>query len=771
MRMKWLEPEPVSPGIEIREAFQTTFLIAEQLTKKGISTTQQARRFLDPVKSDQTSPFDFPEIEKAANRVMTAIKMKERIGIWGDFDVDGQTSTAILVDGLRKSGADVVFHIPVRTDESHGIQLRSLQHFLSEANPSLIITCDTGISEFESLNYLAAAGIDVIITDHHSPSDKLPSVFAIINPRLLPGNHPFHPLAGVGTAFQLIRAIFSLQKMDSLADIYFDLVALGTIADLAELTGENRFYAKSGLAMLNNEPREAFKIMAKMAGFRGKAINESHIGFSFAPRLNALGRLGDANPVVNFLLSKDEKYVVELARELEEFNTQRKLASDMVFQSAIEQLEKNRELLQYPVIVLHREKWEKGVVGIAASRLVEKYNKPAILLDSQGDLAAGSARSIEGINIIKAIQENSRFLFKYGGHPMAAGLSIAVENIPEFRECLSRSVSRMSSGLKLEKTLEIDAYLPLVNINESLLLETEQLSPFGPGNPPVVLVSRNLKIEKASFIGKSKEHRKLVVSDQEGNSKNALWWGSAGIALPEDRFDLAFYLRRDDYRSNGEVSLEWLDFREATPETIEIHREIKQYKIHDYRAAFNQAEILERLASDPEMLFWAEGIKFDQFLTFSRMEINKTKSVAFLVAPPNREVLSNVIERAEPSEIFLFNLSPIDDSFDPFIKSFIGLLNYCLAHKDGKTNLEDLGAALGQTRSLVIKGLEFLREKGDIEFSLKGEEVEIFRVKKQVSSDIKKVKKKLESLLNEVSAFRSFYQRVDPFFLFSIVKK
>ena len=300
-----------------------------------------------------------------------------------------------------------------------------------------------------------------------------------------------------------------------MADPYLDLVALGTIADLADLTGENRFYAKSGLSLLSENPRQAFKTIAKLADFRSPVINESHIGFLFAPRLNALGRLGDANPAVNFLLSSDEKEVLIFASELEELNTRRKIASDMVFKSAVELLEKNRELLQYPVIVLDREKWEKGVVGIAASRLVEKYNKPAILLDNQDGIAAGSARSIEGVNIIKAIQENSRFLIKSGGHPMAAGLSIAVENISEFREGLSRSVSRMSSGLAMEKTLEIDAYLPLHNINENLLLETERLAPFGPGNPPAVLVSRNLEIENASFIGKSKEHRKLVIKDQE----------------------------------------------------------------------------------------------------------------------------------------------------------------------------------------------------------------------------------------------------------------
>jgi len=771
MRMKWLEPEPVLPSIEIREAFQKTLLIAEQLAKKGISTLDQARRFLTPKGSDQTSPFDFPDIEKAAERVRKAIIRKERIGVWGDFDVDGQTSTTILVDGLRSLGADVVFHIPIRANESHGIQLISLLRFLSADKPSLIITCDTGISEFESLEYLAAAGIDTIITDHHTPSAKLPPSFAVINPRLLIQVHPFYTLAGVGTAYQLIRALSILYKKDFLADPYLDLVALGMIADLADLTGENRFYARSGLTMLSESPRQAFKAIAKLADLRSPVINESHIGFLFAPRLNALGRLGDSNPVVKFLLSNDEMDALNFASELEELNSQRKIASDMVFKSAVELLEKKRELLQYPVIVLEREKWEPGVVGIAASRLVEKYNKPAILLNIKNGIAAGSARSIEGINIIKAIQENSQHLIKSGGHPMAAGLSIAVENISKFRDGLSRSVSLMSTGLVLEKTLGIDAYLPFHNINEDLLQETEQLAPFGPGNLPAVLVSKNLEIDNTAFIGKSGEHRKMVIKDQEGNSHNAVWWGSADLKPPEGPFDLAYYLRRDDFRSKGEVLLEWLDFREAGPGTTEVRPEKSKFIVHDYRNAPNQIEMLENLASETEIQFWAEGIKIDEVNSSTRLQLKKIRKLAVLVSPPNRDVLMKIIEKTDPAEIYLFNFSSIDDSFNSVMKKLIGLLNYCISHKNGKSNLHDLEAALGQSTDVVVNGLEYLRRKGDIEFSLIGEKVEITKAGKDGSFDLEKMKQDLINLLGEVSAFRSYFQRVDPSYLLIDLKK
>jgi len=771
MHMKWSEPEPVIPSAEIRQSFQNTLLIAEQLAKKGISTNDQARRFLSPERSDQSSPFDFPDIEKAAERVRLAIKLKERIGIWGDFDVDGQTSTAILVHGLQSMGADVAFHIPIRANESHGIQLTSLKRFLSTVEPGLFITCDTGITEFDSLNFLSAAGIDTIITDHHTPSENLPPSFAVINPRLLAQDHLFYPLAGVGTAFQLIRGLFILEKKEDLADRYLDLVALGTIADVADLTGENRFYARTGLTLLSQNPRQAFKSIAKLVDLRSPVINESHIGFLFAPRLNALGRLGDANCAVKFLLSKNEMDVLNFASELEELNTRRKIASDMVFEAAVELLEKDRELLQYPVIVLEREKWEPGVVGIAASRLVEKYNKPAILLNSENGIAAGSVRSVEGINIIKAIQENSRHLIKFGGHPMAAGLSIALKDIPEFRQDLSRSVSRMSAGLVFEKILEVDAYLSFININEDLITETEQMAPFGPGNPPVVLVSKNVEIEKASFIGKSKEHRKLVIKDHEGNTHNAVWWGSTDLPLPEGPFDLAFYLRRDDYRSKGDVLLEWLDFREANSDAIEFYHEKSKFIIHDYRTAPNQDAIVENLANKKEILFWAEGVKLEQVNVSSRVHLKKTNKLAILVSPPNRDVLVKIMEKTDPSEVYLFNLASIDDSLNVFIRKLIGLLNFCITHKNGKTDLENLETALGQSRDVLIKGLEFLMKKGDIEFSLIGDDVEITRIRKISSSDLGEVEQKLIDLLNEVSAFRSYFQRVDPYFLLNIPKK
>ncbi len=259
----------------------------------------------------------------------------------------------------------------------------------------------------------------------------------------------------------------------------------------------------------------------------------------------------------------------------------------------------------------------------------------------------------------------------------------------------------------------------------------------------------------------------MIIKDREGNSKNALWWGCADAPIPEDLFDLAFYLRRDDYNPKGDVTLEWLDYRDAAPDTIDLQPEIKKFIIHDYRAAPNQIEIIEKLASQPDLVLWSEGSARYSFTTCTRKDITKTRGLAFTSAPPNREVLKTLVEKANPAEIYLFNQAQNDDARRTFVERLMGLLNYCLTHKAGKTTLEDLGAALNQSRTTVLAGLEYLRAKGDIEFILENEAVAIKQAKTAESEKKRIWEKKLDTLLNETAAFRSYYQRIDPAYLLS----
>ena len=763
--MKWLEPKAFVSSSEIHEAFSHTFLLGEQLTKRGFDTFAAVNIFLDPDAYQPASPFEFPDMEKAISRIRKSIKEGELIGIWGDFDVDGQTSTALLVDGLKKAGANVAYHIPVRATESHGVQLVFLKQFL-EKGVRLLITCDTGITEFESMEYLASLGLDAIISDHHTPAERLPKALAVINPRLLPSEHAFYPLAGVGTAFQLLRGLHAAENNNKIEREYYDLVAMGTIADLADLTRENRYYAKKGLVVMNENPRCALKAILELAGFRNQLISESHISFTLAPRLNAPGRLADANEMVEFLTSTDEQFITETARRLEELNAQRKMAVDMVFNSAVEMLEKQPELLQYPAIVLAKPNWEGGVVGIAASRIVEQFQKPAILLNITNEIAAGSARSIEGINLIEAIRENSSRLIRFGGHPMAAGMSIKVDDIPLFREGLSNSVASQAAGIDLEAKLEIDAYLPISNLNTSLLDEIDQLAPFGTGNPPPLLVSKNLEIEKESLIGKSRDHRKIIIVDQQGEQAEVIWWNSAGTKIPAGLFDLAFYARRDNYIPTGGIILEWVDFHDAVQEEIEVLPRKTKYQIHDHRLSLDVERILQNLISDKDILLWAEGNKHKIANSVCRVGLTRHKKLAILTPPPSIKVLQQVLSAISPDEIYLFSSFPSEDSLKGFLDALSGMIKYCLNHYNGKTTLDSLAGALGHTIQSILVGLEWWQLHGDIKFTITENEIEISKSHHTASPEIISITERVQALLEETSAFRNYFNRANPALIF-----
>lgn len=760
--MKWIEPSVYQPSVEIQEKFSGSLLLAGQLTRRGITTLSQAREFMEIDAYKPSSPFDFLDLEKAVPRINSAIANNELIGIWGDFDVDGQTSTALLASGLRALGGRVVFHVPVRADESHGIGLDFLKDFLKEGI-NLLITCDTGISEFESMAYLQDIGMDVILTDHHTPAENLPPALAILNPRLLPSGHPMATLAGVGTAFQVLRGLFETRKeKNDVSGNFYDLIALGTIADLAELTGENRFYAKLGLKQLNQSMRSSIKAMLEYAGFKRQRITESHISYTLAPRLNAPGRLADANPIVDFLISTEEDLIRTTAIRIEELNASRKLAVEMIYRSALDLLEQQLALLQYPVILLGKSGWEGGVVGIVASRLVEKFGKPTILMNIKGDIAAGSARSVAGVDIIQAIRANASLLIRHGGHPMAAGLSILAEDIPQFREALSAAVDTQMAGLVIEPQLEIDAHLPFSSLNNALLDEIDQLAPFGPGNPPPLLVSRGVDIEKHALIGKSKEHRRLTLKDRQGGQVDALWWSSASEPLPDGLFDIAYYARRDTIKGAQGVILEWVDFHAAESGLIDLQHTASRYRILDHRFDSETSVYLKQLISDPEMIIWAEGVKNIQQQVVSREALKPSKKLAILNPPPSMAVLQKALKLVSPSEVNLFSMPIGDDSLKGFLAEIAQRIKEALESGQDELSLTRLAGILSHTTETVLAGLRWWQLRGDLEFSTNGDQVTVSRTKSQISPEIHRHTMRLQDLLKETAAFRSYYRRADP---------
>ena len=768
--MKWLDPQPVSASPEISTAFSGSILLAEQLAQRGIDALPQAQAYLDPRAYKPASPFDFPDMPAAVERVQAAIRNKQTIGVWGDFDVDGQTSTALLVDGLRRAGAQVRYHVPNRARESHGIRLPFLKEFMREGL-DLLITCDTGISELESLTYAASQGLDVILTDHHTPPEELPPALALLNPRLLPDENPMQDMAGVGTAYQLIRALYETEGHAQDADAFLDLVALGTVADLADLSRENRYYVQLGLERMRSDLRPALQALLASADYRGGGINESLIGFTIGPRMNAAGRLDDANVVVEFLLSRDEAFLQAVANQLEDLNSQRKLAVDGVYQSARDMLAQDPALGRYAALVLARPGWERGVVGIAASHLAEDFNKPVILLNLEGDTAAGSVRSVEGINIIRAIRENGGYLRTFGGHPMAAGLSLSADQLQPFRAALSKSVAAAAEGLPAEKQLQIDAYLPLSNLTQALVQEIDQLAPFGSsGNPPPVLVTRSLAVEESIPLGRNELHKKLIVRSEQGESREVLWWNARDQNMPQGKFDLAYYLRLNRYQGRESVVLEWIDAREALSPISAPALPLFSTDYLDLRRPNEGEDPLRLLTELENVQYYAEGLKRKIALPVrNRLQIEACQTLALLTPPPDFAVLRQVLKQAAAERIILARLDqPLDDP-QGLLQRLSGLLRYAISHYNGQISLERLSAALGQTLTAVELGLAWWQAHGDILIQI-SEEGDCVLEKNPKSAavsneELSEITQRLNKTLSENAAFRSFYMRAEANYL------
>jgi single-stranded-DNA-specific exonuclease len=748
----------------ISSAFQKSLILSLELEKRGLRTTAAYKAYLEPTTYQQTSPFSFSEMELAVQRIIKAINNGETIGIWGDFDVDGQTSTSILLNGLNQMGAKAIFHIPIRATESHGMQINAFKSFL-KLGPSLILTCDTGISDHVAIEYAQSIGIDVIITDHHTLPDTLPRAYAIINPHQLPANHPLSYLAGVGTAFQVIRALNITGKYGFIVENLYDLVALGTIADLAVLKSENRFYAQMGLKQMNQSLRTAFKSMLSVSQTKNQLITENTIGFNIAPRLNAAGRLSDANGNVRFFFSNDKEYCIDFARSLEQFNYMRKIAVEGVLQSAQDMIRCDPSLINESLIILQRQGWERGVLGIAAGQLAELYNRPVILLNIEGKNAAGSARSINGIDITAAIRENEKYLTRYGGHSMAAGLSLPTNKLPNFTFGLIKSLRTQGSKISINKKLNIDHFLSFSNIGNPLLDELMQLAPFGQGNRSPVFVSRNLEIIKIKPLGSTKKHIQITLRDMDGNIQQAIKWNSENQSIPFDRIDIAYHIQPDEYRGKNTFFLEYIDHRESIPDSIHLDALTYQIEFEDYRHDPDEFGSLNEIIKKTDgNQIWFEGLKKPKGIKVkTRTQLQEIEELIILTAPPSYAVLNEIFEAAHAKKVYFFGTQLNSDDMNTFLTNLGGLIKHCLNIKITDISLKSFAEQLCQTEGTILLGLSWFSAYGNISFSydLSGK-VKLIKASYPSGDDLPTIEQNINNSLKETSAFRSYYLRVNP---------
>jgi len=725
-----------------------------------LTSKNEIGAFIDPDLYQPSSGSEIPGLDLCVDRIESAIKRSEQICIWGDFDADGQTATTVLVQTIRELGGNVTFHIPVRANESHGVNIPSLKKVLDQG-AGLVVTCDTGITAHDAVDYANSRHVDFVITDHHDLPDTLPHAIAITNPKLLPNGHALCHLAGVGVAYKVSEVLLERKKVEFRPSELMDLVAVGLVADLAILTGDTRFLVQKGLARLNNTERLGFKIMMELSEIASSSINEEHIGYTLGPRLNALGRLGDANPAVELLTTSNPVRARVIATQLEGLNVKRKLLCDLVIQAAESQIRENPSLLAQPILILSHPSWPGGVVGIAASKMVERYGKPAILFSTPAnEPARGSARSIEGFNITEAIATQKDILLGFGGHPMAAGLSLDAEKMPELRRKLARVAEKMLGERALdEKTLSIDGWIGLEEANLEFSEAIEKLAPFGSGNKKPTLAVRNLSIVKRNEIGKNKEHLKITVESAEGIQRDVLWWDSASEDVPEGRFDLAFSLRASNWRGVRQNQLVWIDARSLDSEPIKLKSVSPE--VVDFRGRDDHLELLKSLPK--EAAIWAEGPGRNQVNGVDRIKLSPAKVLVIWTHPPSPEVLQQVMKTVCPEKVYLFSVDPGMDEIQGFLERLAGLIKFAMTHKDGQTRISELAAACSQTETAIKKGLEWFVQRGHV--SIENSTSDSIKINLQdgskPSGDVTFLASEIQALLQESSAYRIFFSTAD----------
>jgi single-stranded-DNA-specific exonuclease len=498
-------------------------------------------------------------MDKAVARVRKAITGKEKILVYGDYDVDGMTSVAILKKALANLGAVVETYIPNRLEEGYGLNTNAIKRAIKDG-VSLIITVDCGISSFKEIEYAKLSKIDVIITDHHEiVSGRVPQAHAVINPLQDSCSYPFKHLAGVGLAYKLAKALYDGTPF--LAEDFLDLVSLGTIADIVPLKGENRILAKHGLDEINRRHRVGIKALTDLAGLSGKDVSSGHIGFVLGPRINAMGRVGSPEKALELLLTEDREEAARLAKMLDTENRNRQKIESRILDEALSMVEREVNFKHHRIIVLASENWHPGVIGIVASRISDRFHRPAILISLDGRHGKGSGRSVEGFNLFDVLMQCKDILMGFGGHESACGLTIDRERVAEFRDLINTEAEKHVSEDVFSPKLDIEMEIPLNSLSEEVIKEIEALAPFGEENPRPVFSSRNLTVKDGPRqIGKN--GFKIWVTDNAITCE-AVSFGRNELDAPKNGsgVDLAYIPSINDWQGLQSIQLELKDIK------------------------------------------------------------------------------------------------------------------------------------------------------------------------------------------------------------------
>ncbi|MBQ2686849.1 MAG: single-stranded-DNA-specific exonuclease RecJ [Clostridia bacterium] len=578
-RKKWKVKECSNPEAarEISENLGISPLAAKLLVIRGIDSVAKAKAFVCFSDFALHDPFLMPDMDKATARIVRAVEDKEKILVYGDYDVDGVTSVSILMLYFRSIGVDADYYIPDRSGEGYGINVAAIDRF-RESGVTLMITVDTGVTAVDETEYAKKIGIDTVITDHHECHAVLPSACAVVNPRRSDSSYPFKELAGVGVVFKLVTALIKLDfeknacegnYLKKAVSDYIDLVAMGTIADVMPLEDENRIFVSMGLSKLNKSPRTGFTALIEAASSVDKGekpqkkqiVTSSTVSYTVAPRINAAGRIDSAAIAAELFLTDDKKKCDEIAEKLCLINKARQAEENRIMEEALAKIESEVDLKNDKIIVLSDDNWHHGVIGIVASRITEKYGLPSVLISFEGDIGKGSGRSIKGINLVEALTDSQEYLVKFGGHELAAGLTVERENLAAFKWGVNEYVKANIEKAREAEGTDVDCSLDISEVTLEAAEGILVLEPFGISNPTPLFMLPSVRISDIFPLGV--KHTRLVISNGENNI-NAVMFGKERAQLEyysSDTVDILAQLSVNEFRERRSVQLIVKDIR------------------------------------------------------------------------------------------------------------------------------------------------------------------------------------------------------------------
>lgn len=724
--------------------------IAVLAAKRGLDTKEKLKEFIEVESYTPLKVEEFPGINKIVKFILKFINNDKNILIYGDYDVDGITSTAILIDGLRKLSSNIKYHIPDRFKEGYGLNKDVIASYAEEID--LIITCDCGISNHEEVKYAKELGINIVITDHHDLPAKLPEADFVISPRLLPEDHKAYWLPGAGMAYFIIKAIYKEIDKNGQEDEFLDLLLLAIIADVVPLVGENRYLFKTALKKLKNTKRVGLRALYNALDINPSEINEKVLGFQIGPVLNSAGRIDSAEKGLELLIAENFHKAAGIAAQLIEINKRRKELSQKIYLQA----EKSVNNDQKKGLVTFNQEWHQGVVGIAAGRIVENYQIPAVLMTSnqENDLITGSARSIEGVNINEIIGECSDLLEKHGGHAAAAGFSLKKDRLEKFRIRLQRLIDNEMKEQEYKQLIEPELCISLNEIEDEFYKKLRIFAPFGESNPePLFYTEAEVLSSREISQGK---HKRLVLSDGEKNI-TALWWWAEEVNTGLKQ-KIAFNLNENIYRGSRSLQLEIKALESSAKEEALSSKDKlgakKALKIIDLRD-----KDLEKLEVGQEnTVYFLEGKNnLSLYPIINRDYQRKAERLVLIAFPPSAEILKEMIILTGAEEIVLSSIIDNTLGFKEFIRLLVGLIKYTINNKNSILNIIDAAVFLSEKEITVKRGLDYLRANGVLSYEyISYHEV---LVSKDGSADKGMTNlrgRQLSKLLKESAAFRRY---------------